>query len=478
MTLIGREREINILQNCYASDKSEFVAVYGRRRVGKTFLIKELFESRFAFYSTGILNGDKDAQLLAWDNELSRFGGTGFPPAKNWAEAFEHLNMLINQPQSNRKPGKPTEKKAIFLDEVPWMATMHSDFLAGLDYFWNRWASSRNDVLLIICGSAASWITDNIVDNTGGLHNRLTRQILIEPFTLNECEQFFESRRIPMTRYQMAEAYMIFGGIPYYLGLMEPRYSLYQNVDEMYFTQGAELRHEFENLYRSLYKNAGNYIRVVEALARKGIGLTRKEISADANITDGGSLTKILSDLSISGFIREYKAYGRKKRDSLYQLIDFFSLFDIRFRDRREEHANDYWLRFSSTSAHAVWSGISYEKLCLLHLPQIKAKLGIAGVLTFTSSWRGDYAGSGAQVDLVIDRNDGVINLCEIKYSSGQYQIDKKLYESMREKRSVFANSTHTRKAVQTTMITTFGLKRNSYSGEITSEVVLDDLFS
>jgi hypothetical protein len=245
----------------------------------------------------------------------------------------------------------------------------------------------------------------------------------------------------------------------------------------MYFVQGAELRDEFINLYRSLYKNAENYISVIETLAGKGIGLTRSDIVGGSGISDGGSLTKILRDLSISGFIREYKAYGQKKRDSLYQLIDFFSLFDIRFRGKREEHANDYWLRFSSTPAFYAWSGIGYEKLCLLHLPQIRKKLGISGVLTSAFSWRGEFDGSGAQVDLVIDRNDNIINLCEIKFSSGQYQIDKKYHESMRNKKSAFANSTRTRKAVQTTMITTFGLKKNEYSAEIVSEVMLDDLF-
>lgn len=468
--LIGREKEAGILKKCYESGKSEFVVVYGRRRVGKTFLVKELFEAEFTFYSTGILNGTKEAQLVAWNNEIIRFGGADLPVAENWLEAFVNLNVLI-------EAGKTAGKKIIFLDEIPWMVTLHSDFLAGLDYFWNRWASRKN-ILLIICGSAASWIVDNIINDKGGLHNRLTRQILIEPFSLKECEQFFESRRVPMTRYQIAEAHMIFGGIPYYLDLMEPKYSLYQNVDEMYFARGAELQNEFENLYRSLFKNAENYIRVIEALAKKGIGLTRNEIIAASKISDGGSLTKILRDLTISGFIRESKAYGQKKRDSLYQLIDFFSLFDICFREKRKEHANDFWLRFSSTSAHSVWCGFSFEKLCLLHLQQIRKKLGITGVLTSAFSWRGEHDGTGMQIDLVIDRGDNIINLCEIKYASGEYQIDKGYYESMRKKRSGFVNSTHTRKAVQTTMITTFGLKKNNYSAEMVSEVILDDLFA
>ena len=468
MALIGRDKEIEILKNCYESEKSEFVAIYGRRRVGKTFLVKELFEKEFSFYSTGVLNGTREAQLRVWNVEISRFGGGDLPEAGDWIGAFENLNLLMERAEAGRK--------VIFLDEIPWMATLHSNFLAGLDWFWNRWASLRKDVLLIICGSAASWIVDNIVDNKGGLHNRLTRTLFIEAFTLRECELYYESRNIPMTRYQMAEAYMIFGGIPYYLSLMDARLSLYQNVDEIYFKQGSELGSEFENLYRSLYQNADNYIQVVEALAKKGIGLTRKEISSGAGIKDGGSLTVVLRNLSISGFIREYKTYGRKKRGSIYQLLDPFSLFDFHFRDKRKEHSSDFWLRFSSASAHSAWSGFAFEKLCLLHLPQIRKSLGISGVLTSVFSWRGE-GDSKAQIDMVIDREDKMINLCEIKYASGPYEIDKKYHEVLHDKRNAFIAATQTRKAAQTTMITTFGLKRNAYSAEIVSEVILDDLF-
>lgn len=470
MAIIGRDKEIRILRNCYESDKSEFVAVYGRRRVGKTFLIKELFEAEFTFYSTGVLNGDRQAQLQTWNSEIQRFGGNNLPEAHNWIEAFENLNKLINEISGKRK-------KVIFLDEIPWMAAMRGDFLAGLDYFWNRWASSRKDILLIVCGSAASWITDKIINDKGGLHNRLTRQVLVEPFCLRECELYYESRRVPLTRYQMAEAYMIFGGIPYYLSLMEPSLSLYQNVDNIYFSRGAELRNEFSNLYQSLFGNTDRYVRVIEALAKKGIGITRGEIADDLRVSDGGKLTKILQDLSESGFIRKYIAFGRKKKDSLYQLVDFFSLFDIRFRGSRESYSSDYWLRFSATSAYSVWSGISFEKLCLLHLQQIRKSLGISGVLTAAYSWKGKYEDTGAQVDLVIDRNDNVVNLCEAKFSSEPYTLSKSESESLRNKRAAFIASTHTRKASVTTMITTFGLKNNMYSAEIMSRVTLDDLF-
>jgi hypothetical protein len=369
------------------------------------------------------------------------------------------------------------KRVTIFLDEIPWMSTQHSDFLSGLDYFWNRWASARDDVLLIICGSAATWITENIVNNTGGLHNRLTRHIFLDPFNLYESEQYYKRLNIPMTRYQIAEAYMIFGGIPYYMDQFQPQLSLYQNVDAIYFAQNAELRDEFANLYRSLFKNADAYIRIIEALAKKGAGMTRNELIGADGISDGGTLTKILRDLALSGFVREYISFGKKKKDSLYQLVDFFSLFDIRFRSKRAEHASDFWLRFSTTSAYSAWSGYAFEKLCLLHLTQIRKKLGISGVLTSAFSWVGKDDDSGTQIDLVIDRSDNVINLCEIKFSSGEYQIDKKYSELLRNKRTVFTNATNSRKAAITTMVTTFGLKKNIYSAEIVSEVVLNDLF-
>jgi hypothetical protein len=280
-----------------------------------------------------------------------------------------------------------------------------------------------------------------------------------------------------MTRYQIAEAYMIFGGIPYYMSLMKSNLSLYQNVDIMYFSKESRLHNEFENLYRSLYENPDLYIRVVEALAKKGKGLLRTEIINEADISNGGSLTKILSDLEMSGFIRKYKSYGQKQKDCLYQLIDFFSLFDIRFREKRDLYEKNYWLSYSSTTDYSVWSGFSFEKLCLLHTSQIRKKLGISGVLTAVYSWKGKFEDSGAQVDLVIDRNDNVINLCETKFLSDQFTIQKSDSDSFRIKRAAFKGATKTRKSVITTLITTFGLKRNMYSGEITSEVTLDDLF-
>jgi len=477
--IIGRKREQEILQNCLISDKSELVVIYGRRRVGKTYLVREYFKDKLTFYSTGVLGGDRETQLRIWNDELAGIGGLSYSYADNWFDAFRNLRLFIEEKLSDKKHTNRSdgEKTTIFLDELPWMATRNSDFIPALDYFWNRWASSRKDIVLIICGSATSWMTDKIINNKGGLHNRMTQSILMKPFTLCECEEYYRHYLIPLTRYQIAEAYMVFGGIPYYMSLFESKYSLYQNIDNIYFASDAKLQNEFDNLFRSLYSNAEHYIDVVEALAQKGIGLSRSDIVSALKTTDGGGLTRILKDLESSGFIRKYKSYGQKKRDSLYQLVDFFSMFDVRFRDKREDYAGDFWLSFSSTVAYSVWSGFCFEKVCLYHISEIRQKLSILGVLTAIYAWRGKHENNGVQIDLILDRNDNIVNVCEMKFSSGLYTIDKKHSDAIRNKRVAFASFVGAKKSVQTTMITTYGLKPNMYSAEITSQVTLDDFF-
>ena len=469
-TVIGRKAEQEHLNELLASERSEFIALYGRRRVGKTFLIREALGSEFVFYATGILDGTIAQQITNFNEEIIYFGGKSLVPAKNWSEAFSNLNALI-------KTSKKKGKKVIFLDEAPWMSTPRSGFLSALDHFWNRYASMRKDVLLIICGSAASWIIENVTNNTGGLHNRLTGEIYLQPFTLLECEDYFHVKGINIPRYQVAEAYMIFGGIPYYMDFFKPKYSLPQNVDAIFFNESAPLRNEYTNLFRSLFRNADGHMRVIESLAAKNYGKTRGEIIATAGISEGGGLNKVLSELTTCGFIREYHAYGKKKRDCLYQLIDPFTLFCLRFGSKRNVYSTDFWLRFCTTPAHAAWAGYAFEILCLLHIPQIRATLGISGVLTEIYSWRSKTSDPGAQIDLVIERGDKVINLCEMKYASSEYVIDKAYDQNLRNKRSAFQAETHTRGAAQTTMITTYGLRKNVYQAGVPFDVKLYDLF-
>ena len=459
-----------MLREYLTSKRSEFIALYGRRRVGKTFLIRETLGSDFIFYATGILDGAVNEQITNFNKEIFNSGGKDLTPAKTWSEAFSNLNTLI-------ETSEVKSKKVIFLDEIPWMCSSRSGFLPALDYFWNRYASMRKDILLIICGSAASWIIENVVNNTGGLHNRLTGEIYLQPFSLLECEAYFRAKGVDIPRYQAAEAYMIFGGIPYYMDFFKPKYSLAQNVDEMFFKGNAPLRNEYTNLFKSLFRKADNHICVIEALAAKNHGKSRDEIIAATGISEGGGLSKILNELITSGFVREYYAFGKKKKDRLYQLIDPFTLFCLRFDSKRDAHSTDFWLRFCTTPAHYTWAGYAFEILCLLHIKQIRAALGISGVLTEVYSWKSKTHDPGAQIDLVIERGDNVINLCEMKYASSGYTIDKATDSNLRNKRAAFMAETRTRKSAQTTMITTYGLHKNVYQAGIPFEVTLDELF-
>ena len=470
--IIGRTDEQDRLKKHYESKRSEFVAIFGRRRVGKTFLVKSLFGSEFTFYASGIQDGDTARQIQNFNDEIGNFGGSAaISAAKNWHEAFENLYRLIAA--SSRK-----RKKVVFLDEISWMGGANQNFISALDHFWNRWISSRNDVLLIVCGSATSWIIDNIVNNQGGLHNRLTDQIHLPPFTLKECEEYFREKKISLPRYQILESYMVFGGIPYYLDFFEPGRSLAQNIDRIYFAPGAPLKNEYANLFRALFRNAENYIKAIEALASKKKGLMREEIADKAKIKGGGTLTKVLNDLVCCGFVQEYLAFGKQKRDRVFQLTDPFTLFHLAFADKQKRFTENYWLHYCTTPAHSAWSGYAFELVCLLHLPQIKHSLGISGVLTEASSWRSKTANPGAQIDLVLDRADKIINLCEMKFASDVYSIDKRYGKKLREKKAAFLAETETRKAAHTTLVTTFGLTDNEYSAEILFRITMDALFS
>ena len=467
MKMIGREEEKADLNRFVESEKSEFAVVFGRRRVGKTFLIHEFFGSKFAFYHTGMANTEKETQLRNFCSSLNKYGNMYYPPASTWLESFHQLIHLL----SNKKQ---KGKKIVFIDEMPWVDTPRSGFIQGLELFWNSWASWQKNILLIVCGSASSWIMDKLIRNHGGLHNRITQQIYLRPFTLRECEEYFQKNNIVLNRHQIVENYMIFGGVPYYLSLMQKQFSMAQNVDNLCFAKKGILRNEFDTLYASLFRNHENHVEIVKVLSKRAKGMTREEIIENTKLPNGGGLSKTLEELELCGFIRKYRSYGKKERQSLFQLTDFFTLFYFNYMCDNNFNDEHYWTNFIENARHRAWSGYAFEQVCLAHLPQIKQRLGIAGVLTNTGAWRS----KDAQIDLLIERNDKVINICEMKYVQEPYVIDKKQDENLRNKRAAFRYETKTTKAIHLTMITAYGIKRNEYWGNIQSEVTMDDLFS
>jgi AAA+ ATPase superfamily predicted ATPase len=470
MQLLGRNNEQIVLKQLVKANKSNFLVLYGRRRVGKTFLIKEFFNQNFSFYISGLKNTTKKEQLANFNAALNFYGKMPYPPVNSWMDAFRQLIHLL---EHSGKHGK----KVVFIDELPWFDTARSGFLTAIDFFWNTWASGRSDVLLIACGSATSWIVKKLLNNRGGLHNRVTRRMHISPFTISECEAFFKSKKIHFDRKSIVDAYMIFGGIPFYLEMFEKGLSISQNVDNLLYKEDAPLKNEFAFLYASLFKNYESHLKIVEALSVKTKGLTRDEIIAYTKISNGGGLTTMLEELEQCDFIRRYQSFGKKEQQSLYQLIDFYSLFYFNFLKNNKIKDEHYWTNFINNARRRAWSGYSFEQVCLAHLPQIKQKLGIAGVLTNTSSWRSNDKQSNTQIDLLIERNDNVINLCEMKYAGEKFVIDKKQDEVLRNKRAEFKNETKTRKTIHLTMVTTYGVKHNEYWNNIQSEVTMDDLF-
>ena len=470
--IIGRIDEQQILRSAAQSENSEFVAVYGRRRVGKTYLIRETFGYKFTFQHTGLAKGNTREQLFSFAISLRDAGYDDCPIPKSWLEAFSLLSTYLKN--------STDEKKIIFLDELPWMDTPRSNFISAFEHFWNGWASARKDIVLIICGSATSWIINKVINDHGGLHNRVTKQIALLPFTLKECEMFAQSKGLEMSRYQLAECYMVLGGIPYYWSLLEKGLSLSQNIDKIIFAKNGKLSNEFNQLYASLFKSPEQYIDIVTALGKKKTGMTREEIIAATDKYSNGALSKVLDELEYCGFIRKYNGFDKKSKQAIYQLIDNYTLFYFKFIQQNENNDEHFWSASIDSAMHRAWSGLAFERLCMAHTQQIKAALGIAGVLSNVYSWRkeADETSDGAQIDLLIDRKDQVVNLCEMKYSLSEYVIDAEYEQKLRNKKSVFIDATNTKKAVHLTMVTTFGIKANAYSGIVQNEVTLDDLFA
>ena len=470
--IIGRKEEQQILHSAAQSENSEFVAVYGRRRVGKTYLIRETFGYKFTFQHTGLAKGNTKEQLFSFAISLRDAGYDDCPIPKSWLEAFSLLSTYLKN--------STDEKKIVFLDELPWMDTPRSNFISAFEHFWNGWASARKDIVLIICGSATSWIINKVINDHGGLHNRVTKQIALQPFTLKECEMFAQSKGLEMSRYQLAECYMVLGGIPYYWSLLEKGLSLAQNIDKIIFAKNGKLSNEFNQLYASLFKSPEQYIDIVTALGKKKVGMTREEIIAATDKYSNGALSKVLDELEYCGFIRKYNGFDKKSKQAIYQLIDNYTLFHFKFIQQNENNDEHFWSASIDSAMHRAWSGLAFERLCMAHTQQIKDALGISGVLSNVYSWRkeADETSDGAQIDLLIDRKDQVINLCEMKYSLSEYAIDAEYEQKLRNKKSAFINATNTRKAVHLTMVTTFGIKANAHSGIVQNEITLEDLFS
>jgi uncharacterized protein len=472
--LIGREKEKEILLEALQSPEAEMVAVIGRRRVGKTFLIKSVYENHIVFTTSGELGTPLDEQMKKWSYAIREHAGATLPVVVpgSWLDAFMLLIDFL-------KTQDFTEKKVVFLDELSWLASQDDGFLRGLSFFWNSWAVNQN-IVVTICGSAASWMIQNLVNHTGGLHNRITRRVFLKPFTLGETQRYFKSRQFNFTQYEIVHLYLALGGIPHYLKEVKGEKSHVQNIDSLCFSDTGLLKDEFSNLYFSLFENAEKHIAIIRALATSKQGVTRQMTVQLAKIPDNGNTTKVLEELEQSGFITAYYPFGKVKKNMLYRLTDQYSLFYLQFIENKVHEGAGTWQHLSQTQEYKTWSGYAFESVCLQHIPSIKRALGISGVYSISSTFyqKATEEKRGAQIDLLLDRADNIINVFEIKFHNGEITLNKETSEAWQRKLWTFAEATKTRKRLSLVLITTFGLVRNIHSSGLVEHVLtLDDLF-
>ncbi len=473
--IIGRDDEKLLLAGILANTKADLVAVYGRRRIGKTYLIRSYLKKHIALEYSGIHNVETAVQLAGYCRALAKQlnNDVALPEAADWFAAFELTAQLLQK--------KMRRKKIIFfLDEFPWLQTPKSNFLPAFEQFWNTWASKQNNLAVILCGSAASWMIQNVVRNKGGLHNRITHKIALQPFTLYETEAFLKSRNVQLNRYQITQLYMAFGGVPHYLEQATTGLSAAQIIDKACFTKNGFLYNEFTDLYKALFDSADRHFKVIRALAAKPMGLNRNETIKVCKLQSGGSTTALLEELTASGFITPYVPVGKKIKDSIYKLTDEYSLFYLKFMEGNRGGSKGTWVRLSDTPTWKSWSGLAFESICMKHIPAIKKALGIGGIYSETAIWKSRRNSSRdvAQIDLVISRRDNCINLCEIKFYENKFLLDKKYAAALQQKKQIFQQETKTRKHLFITLISTTGLQHNMHSiGLIDQQIALDDLF-
>lgn len=476
--MIGRIQEEKELNRLYEKNEAQFVAVYGRRRVGKTYLIDQTFEGRITFRHAGLSPEITEPehllekQLEHFYNSLEIHGMEKCDKPKDWLEAFLMLEKFLQKIDDGKT------RQLIFIDELPWLDTPRSNFLMALEAFWNTWACHRKNLMLVVCGSANSWILDNLINAHGGLYNRVTYEIKLEPFNLKECEDFFKSNNVKLSKYDVTQSYMIFGGIPYYLGYFDGEKSLAQNVDDIMFSKTAKLKNEFDRLFASVFSKPEVMKNIVKLLATKNAGFTRTEISQKLKISTGGGLTKKLNALINSDFIVNYVPFGFSKREEHFKLADPFCLFYLHFFDGSKKLNEKFWQQNVTSQALSSWRGFAFENVCFNHIKQIKNALGISGVVSTESAWskRSDDE-QGTQIDMLISRNDNVINMCELKFYSDDFSVSKEYYKTLMHRENILSKEISPKMTIHNTLITTFGLEKNEYAGFFSNVITLEQLF-
>ncbi len=476
--MIGRKEERQILEDLYQRNTPNLIAVYGRRRIGKTYLINTVFHDRISFRHTGMQPGEdvsykeeEKRQLRAFLASLQEYGYTKTEAPDTWLSAFSALERLLEKKESK-------EKSVLFFDEIQWMDSKRSDFISAFGYFYNQWASCHN-VMVIVCGSSTSWILNKLINAHGGLYDRVTREIPLKPFTLKECEEYALSLGLEMSHYALCCCYMALGGVPFYWNYLSKNKSLAQNIDALFYSTNGPLRNEFHRMFASLFANAESVENIIRALYSKSRGLTRDEITKATGQNKNGDLSERLNSLIAGNFIIKYVSFKENRREPLFKLVDPFSLFYLHFVDKNATIGEGTWMKLSESPKVLSWQGLAFENLCFNHIQEIKSALGIANVETSASLWskKGDDEEAGTQIDMVLYRKDMVCDLCEIKFLEDEFILDKEYHLLLTRRKNMLKELLPKRFSVQNVLISTYGLKKNPYADDFSYVLTLDDLF-
>lgn len=481
--IIARTPELAILDKIYQSSQAEFLAIYGRRRIGKTYLISEYFKSKgYYFELTGAKGATLKTQLDNFREEFADafYSGVKQETPNSWQEAFNQLRRKAEELA-------PEKKIILFLDELPWLASPRSNFLASLEHVWNRYLSRLNNIILIVCGSAASWMLKKIIYNKGGLYGRLTAEIHLKPFTLRETETYLKAKNINLDRKQIIELYLAFGGVAKYLANVSKGKSSAQIIADTCFSPNGALLLEFPKLYDSLFDKPEHHIAIINALAGKKSGMTQEDILKKTGMSSGGNFTQLLNELEDSGFILSTPQFSYKKKETTFRLIDEYSIFYLAWiKPALDNHlknvTQNYWQNIQNSPSYMAWAGYAFEGICLKHAEKIIDALKISVVARSSTVWsykpEKESKKNGAQIDLVIDRADKCINLCEIKFCNNLFTVTKNDSENLRYKKMCFQEQTNTKKSLFTTLITTYGAAINEhYLVSVDNQLTMDVLF-
>lgn len=472
--LIGRQSEVKKLETTLHSAQAEFIAIYGRRRVGKTFLVRQ-----FANSQKGILYFDFSGQQKASlhdqiDNFCVRLQEvfripTPIQRPSGWKEALLLLNGFLKKQAKNKKC-------LLFFDELPWIAGRNSAFVPALDYIWNQYWSKNNKIKLIVCGSAASWIIEKIINAKGGLHNRVTGQINLSPFSLNEVESFLKDKGIKLNEIEILKIYMAIGGIPFYWTYIEKGKSGAEAIDSLFFKKAAPLKEEFHRLFSSLFENSEIHQKIVEVLAGNRQGVSREELLSKLKLKSGGQFSRYLNELGIAGFIQEFIPYGRKKKDHYFRLIDPFCFFYLKWR-AEISGGRTSWKSLQNTPRMQTWLGYTFENICVMQESKIKKALELEDLVVTSSSWVyrppvRSHDKKGVQIDLLWQRRDGVIQIFEMKYSESPFKLDKTYAKTLSDKKEIFKEITKFKGQVFLILISPYGLAPGLWNEDVIDSVI------